>query len=109
MLEIFAQKSKLELKSRFSSIISNRKFLVFLQKGLILLENFFKAYARDHSVIAQDFLMLEMLNNFLTRDRSDRKFKIKFVLTIARIQKFNARNARNQSMFLPLGLISKPF
>ena len=62
--------------SRFSSIMLE-KCLVSLEKYLVLLENFFKAYARDRSVIARNFLMLEMLDHFSARDRSDRKFKIK--------------------------------
>ena len=53
------------------------KCLVSLEKCSVLLENFFEIYARDRSVIARNFLMLEMLDHFSARDRSDRKFKIK--------------------------------
>ena len=67
---------EVSVDSRFSYVMLG-KCLVSLEKCSILLENFFRTYARDRSVIARNFAMLEMLDNFSARDRSDRKFKIK--------------------------------
>ena len=47
-----------------------------LEKCSVLLENVFKNYARDRSLIARNFAVLEMLDHLSARDRSDRKFKI---------------------------------
>ena len=90
--------------SRFSSIMLE-KCLVSLEKCSILLEIFFKTYARDRSVIARNFLMLEMLDHFSPRDRSDRKFKIKNCARDRSDRKFQCSKC-SRSMFLPLGLNS---
>ena len=60
---------KVAVDSRFSSLM--------LEKYSVLLRNFFMPFARDRSVIAQNFAMLEMLEYFSARDRSYQKFKIK--------------------------------
>ena len=90
--------------SRFSSIMLE-KCLVSLEKCSVLLENFFEIYARDRSVIARNFLMLEMLDHFSARDRSDRKFKIKNYARDRSDRKFQCSKC-SRSMFLPLGLNS---
>ena len=66
---------EVSVDSRFSSIMLG-KCLVSLEKCSVLLENFFMTYARDRLVIAPHFAMLEMLDHFSARDRSDRKFLI---------------------------------
>ena len=56
-------------------LVGNRRFSSFmLGKCLVLLENLFKTYAQDRSVIARNF---PMLDHFSAGDRLDRKFKIK--------------------------------
>ena len=95
---------EVSVDSRFSSIMLG-KCLVSLEKCSVLLENFFKTYARDRSVIAQNFLMLDMLDHFSARDRSDRKFKIKNCARDRSDRKFQCSKC-SRSMFLPLGLNS---
>ena len=93
---------RLELELR---PIMLEKYLVLLEKCSVLLENFFKTYARDRSVIARNFLMLEMLDHFSARDRSDRKFKIKNCARDRSDRKFQCSKC-SRSMFFPLGLNS---
>ena len=81
--------------SRFSSIMIE-KCLFSLEKCSFLLENFFKTYARDRLVIARYFLMLKMLDHFSLEIAQIENSKSKIVLEIARIEKFNARNARDR-------------
>ena len=81
------------------------KYLVLLEKCSELLEFLFKTYARNRSVIARNFLMLEMLDHFSARDRSDRKFKIKNCARDRSDRKFQCSKC-SRSMFLPLGLNS---
>ena len=88
---------KVGVVSRFSSVM--------LKKCSVLLENLFKTYARDRSVIARNFLMLEMLDHFLARDRSDRKFKIKNCARDRSARKIQCSKC-SRSMFLALGLNS---
>ena len=91
--------------NRFSSIVLE-KCLVSLEKCSVLLEIFFKIYARDRSVIDRNFAMLQMLDHFCARDRSDRKFKIKNCARDRSDRKFQCSKC-SRSMFLPLGLNSK--
>ena len=95
---------KVGVVSRFSSIMLE-KCLISLEKCSVLLENFFKTYARDRSVIARNFLMLEMLDHFLARDRSDRKFKIQNCARDRSARKIQCSKC-SRSMFLALGLNS---
>ena len=85
--------------SRFSF----HKCLVVLEKCSVLLEKFFKTYARDRLVIAQNILMLEMLDHFSAQDHPDRKFKIKNCVQDRSDRKFQCSEC-SRSMFLPLGL-----
>ena len=101
LLEVFV---RISVDSRFSSMVLG-KCLVLLEKCSVLLEIFFKTYARDRSVIAQNFLMIEMLDHFCARDRSDRKFKIKNCARDRSDRKFQCSKCW-RSMFLPLGLNS---
>ena len=59
------------------------KCMVLLEKCLVWLENVFKNRARDRSVIARNFGMLEMLDHFSARDRSDRKFQLELLDVLA--------------------------
>ena len=95
---------EVSVDSRLSSIMLG-KCLVSLEKCSVLLEKFFKTYARDRSVIARNFAMLEMLDHFSARDRSDRKFKIKNCARDRSDRKFQCSKC-SRSMFLPLGLNS---
>ena len=97
---------KVGVDCRFSSTMLE-KCLVSLENCSILLQIFFKIYARDRSVIARNFLMLEMLDHFSARDRSDRKFKIKNCARDRSDRKFQCSKC-SRSMFLPLGLNSNP-
>ena len=97
---------KVGVDIRFRSIMLE-KCLVSLEKCSVLLEKCFKNYARDRSVIARNFLMLEMLDHFSARDRSDRKFKIKNCARDRSDRKFQCSKC-SRSMFLPLGLNSSP-
>ena len=49
--------------------------LDFARKMLGFDKKLFKIYSQDHSVIAQNFLMIEMLDHFSAIDRSDRKIQ----------------------------------
>ena len=95
---------EVSVDSRFSSITLG-KCLVSLEKCSVLLENFFKTYARDRSVIARNFPMLEMLDHFSARDCSDRKFKIKNCARDRSDRNFQCSKC-SRSMILPLGLNS---
>ena len=103
---------EVSVNSRLSSImlgkclVSLEKCSVLLEKCSVLLENFFKTFTRDRSVIARHFAMLEMLDHFSARDRSDRKFKIKNCARDRSDRKFQCSKC-SRSMFLPLGLNSK--
>ena len=96
---------EVSVDTRFSSIMLE-KCLVLLEKCSVWLENFFKINARDRSVIARNFPMLEMLDHFFARDRSDRKFKIKYCARDRSDRKFQCSKC-SRSMFLQLGLNSK--
>ena len=65
---------EVSVDSRFSSIMLG-KCLVSLEKCSVLLEKFFKTYARDRSVIARNFLVLEMLDHFSIKDSLSRHVK----------------------------------
>ncbi len=95
---------EIEVDSKLSSIML-KECLVSLEKCSNLLENFFQTYARDRSVIARNFLTIEMLDHFSARDRSDRKFKIKNCARDRSDRKFQCSKC-SRSMFLPLGLNS---
>ena len=97
----------LTVDSAFSSIMLE-KCLVSLEKCSVLLENIFKSFAQDRLVIARNFPMLEMLDHFFARDRSDRKFKIKYCARDRSDRKFQCSKC-SRSMFLQLGLNSIPY
>ena len=94
-----------EVDSKLSSLMLE-KCLVSLEKCSVLLEIFFKTYARDRSVIARNFLMIEMLDHFSARDRSDQNFKIKNCARDRSDRKIQCSKC-SRSMFLPLGLNSR--
>ena len=77
----------------------------FRSKNARFCSKIFLTYARDRSVIAWHFAMLEMLDHFSARDSSDPKFKIKNCDWDRSDRKFQC-SKRSRSMFLPLDLNS---